>query len=203
MILAIDGPRFGFPREARLRLRREFLAVQGRGERRYTRHFIVLVAPGAGGGTRLGITASKRVGKSVLRNRWKRVVREAFRLLRPELGEPLDVVVIAKKGVDPPELSDARRELGDALRGRPRGEPVAGPPSERLGWPSRVVLAGLRGYKRLLSPLLPPACRFLPTCSEYAMEAVTRHGPFRGTWLALRRVARCHPFHPGGYDPVR
>jgi putative membrane protein insertion efficiency factor len=67
---------------------------------------------------------------------------------------------------------------------------------------SRVLLALVRGYQRFLSPMLPPRCRFLPTCSQYAAEAVERHGAARGSWLALRRVARCHPFHPGGHDPV-
>lgn len=60
----------------------------------------------------------------------------------------------------------------------------------------------LRGYKRWISPLLPHACRFVPTCSEYALEAVERHGALRGTWLALGRLLRCHPFARAGYDPV-
>jgi putative membrane protein insertion efficiency factor len=60
----------------------------------------------------------------------------------------------------------------------------------------------LRAYKRFISPLLPPMCRFEPTCSVYTMEAVEKYGVIRGTWLGMRRLARCHPFNPGGWDPV-
>lgn len=66
---------------------------------------------------------------------------------------------------------------------------------------ARVAAGVLVVYQRLISPLLPPACRFAPTCSEYARLAVLEHGLGRGTWLALRRLCRCHPFNPGGYDP--
>ena len=68
--------------------------------------------------------------------------------------------------------------------------------------PRRILAALIRGYQAAISPLLPPSCRFHPSCSQYALEAVTRHGALRGGWLAARRLARCHPFHPGGYDPV-
>lgn len=67
---------------------------------------------------------------------------------------------------------------------------------------ARLLLALLAGYRRWLSPLLGPRCRFAPTCSGYAVDAVARHGAARGGWLAVRRLARCHPFHPGGLDPV-
>ena len=60
----------------------------------------------------------------------------------------------------------------------------------------------LKSYKRYISPLVPPACRFRPTCSEYAAEAISAHGTLKGSWLALVRLLKCHPFHPGGFDPV-
>ncbi len=66
-----------------------------------------------------------------------------------------------------------------------------------------LLLRGLvRLYQLFLSPILPPRCRYLPTCSDYALEALALHGPLRGTWLALRRLARCHPWGGSGYDPV-
>lgn len=63
-------------------------------------------------------------------------------------------------------------------------------------------MAVIRFYQRWISPYTPPSCRFLPTCSEYAAQAVIRYGLVRGGWLTVRRLARCHPFHPGGNDPV-
>ena len=74
----------------------------------------------------------------------------------------------------------------------------------------RLVLKGLgmvhilpiRFYQRCISPLTPPACRFTPTCSQYAVEAIRKHGPFKGFWLAVKRISRCHPWGGSGYDPV-
>ena len=65
-----------------------------------------------------------------------------------------------------------------------------------------LIVLLLRAYKGVVSPLLPPACRFHPTCSEYTLEAVQRYGAARGIWLGLKRLSRCHPFHAGGLDPV-
>ena len=65
-----------------------------------------------------------------------------------------------------------------------------------------VLVYGVRFYQVAISPLLPAACRYYPSCSAYAIEALERHGAWRGGWLAARRIARCHPFRPGGYDPV-
>ena len=65
-----------------------------------------------------------------------------------------------------------------------------------------IAILPLRFYKRFLSPLLPPMCRFDPTCSIFMMQAIEKHGTLRGVWLGIRRLARCHPFNPGGWDPV-
>ncbi len=67
---------------------------------------------------------------------------------------------------------------------------------------AKLLLILIRAYRRLISPFLPDTCRYYPSCSAYAEEAVHRHGFFRGFWLSAKRVLRCHPFHPGGHDPV-
>jgi uncharacterized protein len=66
----------------------------------------------------------------------------------------------------------------------------------------KVAVALIVMYQRVISPILGPACRYQPTCSEYAREAIERYGVARGGWLGAKRIARCHPFHEGGYDPV-
>jgi len=69
--------------------------------------------------------------------------------------------------------------------------------------PGRCLIAIFKGYQYLISPLFPPACRFIPTCSQYAIDAVGKHGVIRGGILAMWRILRCHPFSRGGYDPVK
>lgn len=75
-------------------------------------------------------------------------------------------------------------------------------PSTPPGMLRRTAVLPIAFYRRFISPLLPPACRFTPTCSEYALQAIIQHGLIRGTWLGIRRILKCHPLHPGGYDPV-
>jgi putative membrane protein insertion efficiency factor len=72
----------------------------------------------------------------------------------------------------------------------------------KAGPVARVLLVPINFYRRWISPALPPSCRFEPSCSAYAVEALTTHGALRGSWLTMRRLLRCGPWHPGGYDPV-
>jgi putative membrane protein insertion efficiency factor len=66
----------------------------------------------------------------------------------------------------------------------------------------KIAIILIKGYRLFISPLKPPTCRFVPTCSEYALQAIEKYGIIRGGIMAVRRILRCHPFHPGGYDPV-
>lgn len=81
-------------------------------------------------------------------------------------------------------------------------EPSAGTAGVRSTFASRFLISMVRFYQRFISPGLPPSCRFYPTCSEYTLQAITKYGALKGAWLGIKRIGRCHPFHPGGYDPV-
>jgi uncharacterized protein len=67
---------------------------------------------------------------------------------------------------------------------------------------AKLLILAVRGYQVSIGPMLPASCRYYPTCSAFAIEALERHGAVRGSWLTARRILRCHPFRPGGYDPV-
>jgi putative membrane protein insertion efficiency factor len=66
----------------------------------------------------------------------------------------------------------------------------------------KILIIFIKIYQKAISPLTPPSCRFYPTCSHYGLEAIEKHGALRGSWLAIRRILKCHPFHEGGFDPV-
>ncbi|MCE2416393.1 membrane protein insertion efficiency factor YidD [Candidatus Poribacteria bacterium] len=66
-----------------------------------------------------------------------------------------------------------------------------------------ILLQPIRFYRRFISPFLPPSCRFYPTCSQYALQALKRYGAFKGCWLTIKRLSKCHPYHPGGFDPLK
>lgn len=191
--------------------------------------FLLLGQKSESGRSRLGITVTKKVGSAVTRNRIKRQVREFFRHKAPAWPVDLDLVVIARHSAgskSPAELAADLKKADQKLKhlavtgpGGPGKSPdevsAAAPPKaaaaegpaeaencQALTWPGRLALGLIRFYQRFVSPLLPPACRFWPTCSQYAAEALKRHGFLYGSYLAGRRLLRCHPFHPGGYDPV-
>jgi putative membrane protein insertion efficiency factor len=111
------------------------------------------------------------------------------------------------ESVRSPRLTRQRSILSvgpEALGLTPRldGPGAVEPPRGPSRWVALVLLALISAYRRCLSPLLGPRCRFIPSCSAYGLEAIRRHGPWRGGWLTLRRLLRCHPFTPCGCDPV-
>ena len=132
--------------------------------------------------SRLLVSVSKRHHKrAVARNRIKRQVREAYRLHKNIVTTPCDIAFLwLSKELCPSPLVHFTPE--SLMR--------------------RLLILPIRFYQRCISPLTPPSCRFTPTCSQYAVEAIEKYGPVKGLWLAVRRLLRCHPWGGSGYDPV-
>ena len=180
---------------------------------------------------RVAYIAGKKLGTAPERNRAKRRLREAARLAgAPWNG--YDVVLVARQGVCDTEFTAMVRtlkRLGELLGGQQNerqesanrdylakgssavvesgNKAGANEKGKRIfsfvvGIPQNITIVCINIYRHVISPLLPPSCRYVPTCSEYALIALQRFGFCRGSWLAVKRIGRCHPLYPGGYDPV-
>lgn len=161
------------------------------------RGFELLMAPNGLAQARLGVIVGRAYDKrSTRRHTFKRLVREAFRLRKHRLGG-FDVLIRARQPEAEALLNQQLAEVLDERAMKIENTPVA-----RRSIMSRPVRALMRAYQLTLSPLLGPRCRFYPSCSTYAMQAVQRHGVARGLVMAAKRLSKCHPWHPGGYDPV-
>ena len=159
----------------------------------------------------IGIVVSKKTLKlAVKRNRVRRRVREALRTL-PTLP-PCRATIhpnVAALSVPFGELQAGPRQSAGGRFQEPQEKARPHPCAAQncrtrfVSAPARVMVRAVRGYQRHLSPLkAAPTCRFTPSCSQYAAEAIERHGAVKGGWLAVWRIARCQPFNPGGVDPV-
>ena len=140
------------------------------------------------GPARIGFVVSKAVGNAVVRNRVQRRLRH---LAREHLASLPGSAVLVVRAL-PASAEASYAELATDL------EPLSGA-GERVKYP---LIWFLKAYRLLISPLYGQVCRYHPSCSAYALEAVTVHGSIRGSWLAVRRLLRCHPWAAGGYDPV-
>jgi putative membrane protein insertion efficiency factor/ribonuclease P protein component len=168
---------------------------------------------------RLAFIAGKKLGAAPLRSRAKRRLREAA-ALQAAPWDGYDVVFVARKGAiqnDFKEIEADIKRLKEKLLSsktpkhgsaclRVTAQQQRAPYAVILSFihdiPKNIALGCITIYRHAISPLFPPSCRYIPTCSEYALEAIRIHGFIRGSALAARRVGRCHPWHDGGYDPV-
>ena len=157
---------------------------------------------------RVGFTVTKKVGNSVIRNRVRRRLRAvADEVLPVIVASGLDLVIIGRAGTIRRPYLALVKDLKTALKKlkankcawRERLRHVMSWLTKALNLPLRLLI---RGYQLLISPYLAGSCRFEPTCSSFALDALDQHGPFWGAWLALKRILRCRPFGGYGYDPV-
>ena len=159
-----------------------FRRLYHRGATAGNRLLVVYCLRNGTGHSRLGLTVSAKLGHAVERNRMRRRLREVYRLHE---AQPRDGGGFRRADAG---VSDARRADGPDAGGRAM---------------KRVLLALIRFYRKYISPAFPGKCRFIPTCSEYGLEAIEKYGALRGGWLTFKRLLRCNPFNHGDfYDPV-
>ncbi len=154
--------------------------------------------------SRIGISVSKKVGNSVVRHHLARLVRESFRLNRDTLEEGLDIIVVARAAAKDSDYKTIERAFmhlcGLHNIKKNRSENMI---NRIAGLIEKLLILMIRGYQIFLSPLkVRTHCIYTPTCSQYAIEALTRYGVVKGLWLSVKRILRCHPWAEGGYDPV-
>mgnify|MGYP003243545357 CR=1 FL=1 len=141
---------------------------------------------------RLGISVSKKVGNSVVRHRLTRLIRESYRLNEAEFENSLDIVVVAR-----PQAKDRTyQEIESALMHLAGKHCIAG------FSPRNIMIHMIRLYQKYISPMKRTKCPYIPTCSQYGLEAIEKYGALKGGLLAVWRILRCNPFSHGGYDPV-
>ena len=199
---------YGLPRSSRLHLKRDFKAViQGGVKLQYPG--LVLwwrSGPENTRPARFAVVVSRKLGPAVVRNRTKRLLREAFRLSRKDIKPGTDIIVSPRNSEKLPTVQAAQSAL-TLLCGKAAllcRNPIEGHMNQISLVCKNFLLLLLNLFMLLVRPFLGPrgVCRFTPTCSQYAKQAIVKYGAFKGGYLALKRVLKCHPLHPGGYDPV-
>ena len=172
----------------------DFAAIQGAGTTRSHALFSARFLRTDLETTRFGLSTGRRLGGAVVRNRVRRRLREALRVMAPSFQPGWDVLIIAR-----PAIVEADHDalVGALHRTLVRGGVFGGATAmKRIG-------IGLIKLYRIVFAWLPPSCRYEPTCSHYAEQAIAKYGLLKGSWMGAKRIARCHPWNPGGYDPVR
>ena len=155
-----------------LKNNQQFRFVYKNGRSYANKYFIMYVKENGLDKNRIGISVSKKVGNSVVRHRITRLVRESYRLHESVFNSGLDMVIIAR------------------------------PAAASIGYEEKLVIAMIRFYQKYISPYKGTKCPYVPSCSQYGLEAIEKYGVIKGGLLAAWRILRCNPFSKGGYDPV-
>ena len=177
----------------KLKKNEQFQEIYNKGNKFFGYYSLVYIRKNNLKYNRLGVVASKKTGNAICRTRLKRLLREFFRLNENELKNGYDYIFIAKRTAGQKfktlKYVDIEKDCRKILK-------KAG------GIMKNILIFFIKIYQKVISPILGPRCRFYPTCSNYAISALKKHGIVKGGILTIKRLLKCHPFNEGGYDPV-
>ena len=186
-----------------LKKNQQFRFVYQNGKSYANKYLVMYVKENGLGKNRLGISVSKKVGNSVVRHRVTRLVRESYRLHEKVFNSGLDIVIVARPSAATVGYHEVERAL--LHLGKLHQVIFIGMGLEAFIWyfiMKKVMIAGIRFYQKYISPMKRTKCPYIPTCSQYGLEAIQKYGAVKGGALAVWRILRCNPFSKGGYDPV-
>ena len=173
----------------------EFQKVYKNGRSKANKYLVMYVKTGESGPKRYGFSVSKKVGNSVVRHHITRLLRESVRKNDALVKEGNRIVIVARKDVSGKTFKEVDGAVFHLLKIH-----------DILKWSDyvkRILLGMLHIYQKYISPMKRThSCIYTPSCSEYAVQAIKKYGAWKGGFLAIKRILRCHPFHKGGYDPV-
>ena len=182
-----------------LKLNSDFRRTYGRGKSAADPVLVTYALRNRYGVMRIGITTGKKLGNAVERNRCRRIIRAAFRQLEGECCGGWDIVFVARHKTVSRKSTDIERSMRKQLGALGVIGISAGVKVVKM---KDILIKLIQFYRKHISPQLPDMCRYYPTCSQYAIEALEIHGAFKGSLLTVARLLRCNILFPGGYDPV-
>jgi len=186
-----------------LRKKKDFSSIYNRGKSVGDKYVVIFFKKNNLDYNREAFLASKKVGNSVKRNRARRLMKESYRIYKESIPLGNDIIFIARNTINGIKCGEVKKSIEAALKR-----------CKLITWTwkllklkriklKKIIILLIRGYQIIISPLLPKSCRFYPTCSQYTILAIEKYGVFKGVFLGSKRILKCHPFHPGGYDPLK
>lgn len=176
----------------------QFQFVYKNGKSYANKYLVMYIKENGLGKNRIGISVSKKVGNSVVRHRVTRLIRESYRLHENIFNSGLDMVIVAREGA----ANLGYNEIESALLHLGKLHQIIKVYFYMDQNMKKLLIAAIKLYQRYISPMKGTKCPYIPSCSQYGLEAIQKYGVFKGSLLAIWRILRCNPFSKGGFDPV-
>ena len=176
---------------------KDFSLIYNKSQKMHTKYAIIFIKENLNNEQRFGFVASKKTGNAVQRNRIKRIFKEFVKIHKDKFKKNTDYIFVGKsvlkEKIKKLKYKDIEKDINKVIKWYKQGNKIM----------KKILLFLIKIYQKGISPYLGRRCRFYPTCSEYSKQAIIKYGAVKGSYLAIKRILKCHPFHKGGYDPLK